>query len=70
LKVDKIDAQLHALSPQAVLRRGYSITTMKKGGKVVRSIDQVKPGDGIITRVTDGEIESTAEDRTQPKLFD
>jgi exodeoxyribonuclease VII large subunit len=70
LKVEKLDAQLNALSPQAVLQRGYSITTKKKGGAVVRSIDQIKPGDAIITRVTDGEIESTVEDQTQPKLFD
>jgi exodeoxyribonuclease VII large subunit len=70
LRVEKIDAQLHALSPQAVLRRGYSITTLKRGGKVVRSIDQVKPGDALITRVTDGDIESTVEDQRQPKLFD
>lgn len=70
LKVEKIDAQLAALSPQAVLRRGYSITTIKRGGAVVRSIEQVKPGDAIITRVTDGEVESTVEDETQPKLFE
>ncbi|MBC8106719.1 MAG: exodeoxyribonuclease VII large subunit [Anaerolineae bacterium] len=70
LKIEKIDAQLTALSPQAVLRRGYSITTIKRGGAVVRSIEQLKPGDAIITRVTDGEIESTVEDQTQPKLFE
>jgi exodeoxyribonuclease VII large subunit len=70
LKLDKLDGQLQALSPQAVLRRGYSITTLKKGGAVVRSIAQVKPGDVLTTRVTDGGIESTAEDRSQPKLFD
>lgn len=70
LQVEKIDAQLGALSPQAVLRRGYSITTLKRGGSMVRSIQQVKPGDAIITRVTDGEMESTVEDQTQPKLFE
>ncbi|CAN5459908.1 exodeoxyribonuclease VII large subunit [soil metagenome] len=70
MTVEKLDAQLTALSPQAVLRRGYSITTQKRGGEVVRSIEQLKPGDAILTRVSDGEIESTVEDQTQPKLFE
>ncbi len=62
--------QLQALSPQAVLRRGYSITTLKKGGALVRRADQVKPGDRLVTQVADGLIESTADDQRQLRLFD
>ena len=70
LKVDLLARHLAAVGPEQVLRRGYSITTLKKGGKVVRSIDQVKPGDRLVTRLADGEVESTAEDKNQPGLFE
>jgi len=49
-----------ALSPLAVLARGYSVT-QSEDGRVVRSIDQVAPGVALRTRVGDGEILSTAD---------
>jgi exonuclease VII large subunit len=36
----------------------------------VRSVDQVQPGDRLVTRLADGEIESTADDKNQPGLFE
>jgi exodeoxyribonuclease VII large subunit len=70
LRLDALQRQLDALSPQGVLRRGYSITRMKKGGAIVREKSQVKPGSRIVTRVTDGEFESTVDDTNQPRLFE
>jgi exodeoxyribonuclease VII large subunit len=70
LKVDLLARHLTAVGPEQVLRRGYSITTLKKGGKVVRSVEQVQPGDRLVTRLADGEIESTADDKNQPGLFE
>jgi exodeoxyribonuclease VII large subunit len=70
LKVDLLARHLTAVGPEQVLRRGYSITTLKKGGKVARSVDQVRSGDRLVTRLADGEIESTAEDKNQPGLFE
>jgi exonuclease VII large subunit len=70
LKVDLLARHLTAIGPEQVLKRGYSITTLKKGGKVVRSVDQVQPGDRLVTRLADGEIESTADDKNQPGLFE
>lgn len=70
LKVDLLARHLTAIGPEQILKRGYSITTLKKGGKVVRSIDQVHPGDRLVTRLADGEIESSAEDKNQPSLFE
>lgn len=70
LKVDLLARHLTAVGPEQVLKRGYSITTLKKGGKVVRSVHQVQPGDRLITRLADGEIESTADDKNQPGLFE
>ena len=50
--------QLRVVSPQAVLERGFSITTDGEG-RVVRSAAAVKKGDVLTTRVADGEITST-----------
>jgi exodeoxyribonuclease VII large subunit len=58
-QLESINARLHALSPLEVLRRGYSITTLKKTGQILRSPSQVKPGDRILTRLADGSTEST-----------
>jgi exodeoxyribonuclease VII large subunit len=69
-RLDAIEAQLRVLSPDAVLRRGYTITTAKKGGAILRSVKDVKTGDTLVTRFSDGQVESVAEDQQQPKLFD
>jgi exodeoxyribonuclease VII large subunit len=50
-------ARLESISPLSVLARGYSIT--KKGESVVKSIEQVKTGETLITQVNDGEIHTT-----------
>ncbi len=54
-------ARLEALSPLAVLGRGYAIVRLGAGGAVVRSPAQVKAGDGLLVRVAEGEIEATVE---------
>lgn len=53
----RLDGQLQALNPFAVLRRGYSITRLRDGA-VVRSRAQAPPGARIQTRVADGCFES------------
>jgi exodeoxyribonuclease VII large subunit len=45
------------LGPDATLLRGYTMT-LDAAGNLVRSVTQVKRGDRIHTRVTDGAIES------------
>ncbi len=65
-----LEAHLMAVGPEQVLRRGYSITTLKKTGEVVRALSQIKGGERLVTRLADGKIESTAEDPRQPGLFD
>ena len=50
-------ARLESISPLSVLARGYSIT--KKGESVVKSIEQVKTGETLITQVHNGEIHTT-----------
>ncbi len=67
---EALTAQLRALAPSEVLRRGYSITTIKKTGVVLRSTSQVKTGDRLITRVMDGASESIVQDTRQMSLFE
>ncbi len=69
-RLDSLEARLKALSPEAVLQRGYSITTRKRDGLVVRSAAQVRAGDRLLTRLADGQIQSVAEDSAQLPLFE
>ncbi len=51
-------SRLDTLSPLATLSRGYSVAK-DGGGKVIKSIEDVKPGDFISIIVKDGEIDAT-----------
>jgi exodeoxyribonuclease VII large subunit len=46
--------RLEALSPLAVLARGYAVVTRKEDGRVVSQVRQVKAGAAIRVRVADG----------------
>lgn len=54
------ETALRALSPLAVLERGYSLTT-REDGTVIRRANDVAAGDRIRTRVAMGEFISTVE---------
>ena len=54
--LDSRESLLGALSPQATLKRGYSITLVD--GVAVKSASDVKPGTCIVTCLKDGEIKS------------
>lgn len=56
-QVDALQKQLRALSPAAVLDRGYSLTRTDDG-RLVRSVQQVSAGRRVSTRVADGIFES------------
>jgi exodeoxyribonuclease VII large subunit len=55
---DGLAARLDALSPLAVLSRGYSLTQRTADGQVVRDAGQLSPGDEIRTRFSKGEATS------------
>jgi len=57
----QLGAALSALSPLRVLERGYSLTTRATDGGVVRSVNDVRSGDSILTRLSDGTIRSRVE---------
>ena len=54
LNIEKV---ISVMSPDNVLRRGYSITTVN--GRLARSVDDLKTGDTVTTILQDGTISST-----------
>jgi len=61
---------LAALSHKRVLQRGYSITRLKKGKHILRSIRQVQDNQRIMTELSDGEVESEVVNQSQLELFE
>ncbi|WP_039029707.1 exodeoxyribonuclease VII large subunit [Leclercia adecarboxylata] len=57
---------LEAVSPLSTLARGYSVTTATDG-KVLKQTKQVKAGDVLTTRLSDGWVESEVKDVTPVK---
>lgn len=54
---------LEALSPVSILARGYSLT-FQSDGALVRSAEDVQPGDLLLTRLGSGQIQSRVEAET------
>ncbi len=52
-----IVGQLNALSPLAILERGYSLT-FQSNGNIVKSAGQVKVGQEVLTKLSKGQIRS------------
>lgn len=57
LALSSAERELAAVSPLAVLRRGYSVT-FDTAGNAVRSASQLAPGSTIETRLPDGSVRS------------
>jgi exodeoxyribonuclease VII large subunit len=47
---------LDALSPLRVLERGYAIALLEESGRAVRQVGDVRQGDRLRVRVSDGEF--------------
>ena len=58
------DGRLRALSPRAVLSRGYAIVRLPSGG-VVRRFSEVSPGDHVGVMLAEGHLDCTIE-RARP----
>ncbi|MDZ8118276.1 exodeoxyribonuclease VII large subunit [Pontiella agarivorans] len=56
-RFQSLESQLRMLNPMAVLGRGYSLTR-RPDGSVVRSAEDVKKGDALITALADGKVVS------------
>lgn len=60
LNLERLADHIRLLSPDATLKRGYSITT-HVDGHVVRSREEVTSGEKVVTRLSDGSFTSVTE---------
>ena len=61
------DQKLKALSPLAVLQRGFAIVHHQPSGKVLRQASLVKPDDQLRIRLAQGEITARVDQRKKDK---
>nr|WP_303750035.1 exodeoxyribonuclease VII large subunit [Stenotrophomonas sp. 610A2] len=61
LRLQGLARSLEAVSPLATVARGYSILTRAEDGALVRSADQVQPGEPLRARLAEGELEVRVE---------
>ena len=59
------ERRLDALNPLAVLGRGYAVVSRQVDGKLVNQVGQVKSGDGLRVRVSDGEFGATVSENKE-----
>jgi exodeoxyribonuclease VII large subunit len=65
--VHALTGKLDALSPLAILERGYSICSKLPEGKIVRSVREISVGDALKVLFTDGEAISEVKERKGAK---
>ena len=61
-RLDAVATRVRALDPALILGRGWSLTR-RDDGMLVRSVQDVSPGDGIVTHLSDGTLDSTIRPR-------
>jgi exodeoxyribonuclease VII large subunit len=59
LGLEALGARLHALSPLAVLARGYSLAQRASDGAILRSSREIAAGEEIRVRLADGALRAT-----------
>jgi exodeoxyribonuclease VII large subunit len=59
-RLEQFEHQLKALSPVAILERGYALV-FDSSGKLVKSSEQVEPGDEISARLAHGTLTARVE---------
>jgi exodeoxyribonuclease VII large subunit len=64
-QVRELGARLHALSPLAVLGRGYAVCWNDEKTGIIRSSQAVEPGDAVRVTLADGELQCRVQDRTR-----
>ena len=60
-----LKSTVEAISPLAVLGRGYSITTLD--GKAIRSAREITPGDHVTIRLREGQLVCLVEETKDEK---
>ncbi|HVO63344.1 MAG TPA: exodeoxyribonuclease VII large subunit [Terriglobales bacterium] len=62
-RLERLAGTLEALSPLAILERGYALV-FDASGKLIKDADAVKPGDDILTRLAKGEVRAVVKKKT------
>ncbi|MDP9042306.1 MAG: exodeoxyribonuclease VII large subunit, partial [Bacteroidota bacterium] len=68
LELENLHKQIKNMSPENVLKRGYSITL--RNGKAVKSFEEVKRGDTIDTVLFEGKISSIVQSANKPDIHE
>jgi exodeoxyribonuclease VII large subunit len=68
-RLSELSGRLNALSPLAVLARGYSMAFMGDG-TMLSGVKNVSPGDAVCVRMKDGELSCTVNRKTERKIID
>jgi len=55
-RLEGLVGRLEGVSPLATLERGYAVVRHQATGRVIRSVEQVKAGEALRVRVSDGEF--------------
>ncbi len=63
--LDHIHKQIRNMSPENVLKRGYSITLLN--GKAIKSFEEIQSGDTINTTIFEGNITSIVQSAQKPE---
>lgn len=62
VRLDRMDTALQALSPVAILERGYALV-FDASGKLLKDAAKVKPGDEISARLAKGSVKATVKSK-------
>jgi exodeoxyribonuclease VII large subunit len=68
IELEHIRKQIKNMSPENVLRRGYSITLLN--GKVIKSFEDVQSGNTINTTIFEGNITSIVQSTNKPETHE
>ena len=58
-KIDAYERDMNSFNPERQLKLGYSI--IRINGKIIKSASQIKAGDELVSKLSDGEVYSKAE---------
>jgi exodeoxyribonuclease VII large subunit len=68
LEIENIRQQINNMSPENVLKRGYSITLLN--GKAIKNFEEVQPGDILNTTIFVGNISSIVQSTNKPETHE
>jgi exodeoxyribonuclease VII large subunit len=63
-RVERLSSQLHALSPKAILERGYALI-FDAEGNLLKDVNQIQRGDQVTAHVAKGEFTATVESKLE-----